>query len=139
MKALTYYLLLVGIPVLGVLGVLHLGQGLTAPKAVAGTWTLEAVSLPSEKTACTALKEAARARTFAVEQSGPRLTLELGELRADGHIDGDVVRATSPLLLVDAGVEPSGAMRGVLTFAACPTSPTLVFTAAQQLSQGAGG
>lgn len=139
MKAITNYLLLVGIPVLGVLGVLHLGQGLAAPKAVAGTWAFEAVSPRSENATCAALKEAARVRTFAVDQAGPRLALEVGELRADGRIDGDVVRATSTLLLVDASVEPSGTMRGVLSFPTCPASPLLAFTAARQLGRGAGG
>jgi hypothetical protein len=139
LKALAHYLLLVGIPVLGILGVLQLGQGLTAPKAVAGTWTFEATRFSSEGPACAALEGAARARTFAVEQSGPELTLELGELRIDGHLDGNMVRTASAPLLIDASLEPSGTMRGVLSFPSCQASPTLAFTAARQQSRGAGG
>lgn len=138
MKALTHYLLLVGIPVLGVLGVLQLGQGLTAPKAVAGTWTLEAVSPPSGNATCAVLKEAAQAQTLAIEQSGPELMLELGEMRVDGRIDGNVVRAASAPVSIDASLEPSGAMRGALSFPSCPASSRLTFTAARQLSQGEG-
>lgn len=134
MKALLQYLVLVGLPVLGVLGVLQLGQGLTAPKALAGAWAFNPSGLVSEASTCPVLESVDQVATLAVAQSGPDLTLELGELRVDGQVEGSTVRAMSPLLALDADVGLPGQMRGTLTFPTCPASPTLTFNALRQLS-----
>jgi hypothetical protein len=42
MKSLLLYLLLVGLPVAGVLGILHAGRGLQAPPAIGGAWRTDA-------------------------------------------------------------------------------------------------
>jgi hypothetical protein len=45
MKSVLLYLVLVGLPVLGILGLLRVGQTLSAPISLAGTWTAQ-LSLP---------------------------------------------------------------------------------------------
>ena len=47
MKPVLLYLVLVGIPILGILGLLQVGQTLSAPISVAGTWNAQ-LSLPSQ-------------------------------------------------------------------------------------------
>ena len=133
MKALLNYLVLVGLPVLGVLGVLQLGQGLTAPKALAGAWTFVPSSFSPEASACPVTTSVTQIDTLTVAQSGPKLTLKLGELRVDGQVDGSTVRATSPLFTLDADVGSPELMRGTLTFPTCPASPVLAFSALRQL------
>lgn len=132
MKALLQYVLLVGLPILGVLGVLQLGEALVAPKAVAGIWRLESARGPAPVSSCPDRAEVADVEAFTLSQSGPKLTFELGKLTAYGAIDGRAVQATSPTLFLDARVTDSRMLRGTMNFPACPDAPPLAFTASQE-------
>lgn len=132
MKALVQYVLLVGIPILGVLGVLHLGQGLSAPHAVSGLWDItpsDSGQAASVTCSCPTVTDTLATQTLTVEQSGPKLVLELGNLRTHGLIDRQTVRAASKRVSLNARLEASGVLRGTLSFATCPGTPKLPFTA----------
>jgi hypothetical protein len=75
MKALVHYVFLVGLPVLGVLGVLHIGQNAEAPASVGGNWYVTwDVPLAG---GCPALPDAADSASLFISQSGPHLVMEL--------------------------------------------------------------
>ena len=127
MKALLQYLVLVGIPVLGVLGILELGQGLTAPRAVSGIWQITPKA--STSLACPTPAEVMKKPTLVVEQSGPRLVFEVGNLTIHGLIEGRTVQAESERMNMAAQLEASGVLRGTLSFPSCPATPSIVFSA----------
>src|SRR5690349_13390061 len=95
MKALLAYVLMVGLPVAGILGILRAGEGLAAPAAVHGTWRLASVSVDGGP--CAALAGLREGTMVEVEQSGPHLTARVadGGARLSGAIDGDCVSASA--------------------------------------------
>lgn len=79
MKVLGTYLLMVGLPAAGVLGILRAGSGLKAPHSIGGEWRIDSA-----------------AKAMTVEQSGEHLSIHLpegGEVRA--RIRGDSVRGAA--------------------------------------------
>ena len=132
MKTLLQYLVLVGIPILGVLGILRMGQGLTAPQAVSGIWQVTPSGpalTPSAVRACPAAAEFLEQPNLSVEQSGPRLVFDLSNFTIHGTIEGQAVRAASERIAFDARLESSGAMNGTLGFPTCPDVPSISFIA----------
>lgn len=83
MKSLLLYLGLVGLPLAGLLGILHLGSRLEAPPAVGGAW------------AVTAAPGAALPDTLHLSQSGVHLSVTAGGARLGGRIGGHAVSAAS--------------------------------------------
>lgn len=73
MKPVATYIFLVGLPVLGVLLVLRLGQNLTPPMSVGGVWQIE-VAAQAE---CAAGWQGLEELTLTISQSGPNLVLTL--------------------------------------------------------------
>ena len=137
MKALLQYVVLVGIPVLGVLGILQLGQGLAAPRAVSGIWqvTPSVSSLtPSVQLSCPAAFGVVEKPKLVIEQSGPRLVFDLNDLTVHGLIEGQTVQAASDQMDLMAQLESTGMLRGTFSFPACPNAPSIAFTA---MSDGA--
>ncbi len=68
------YILLVGLPILGLVGILKTGRGKSAPISVDGTWTFQAdpsrlAALPCGKSLATS--------DLAISQSGESFTLSL--------------------------------------------------------------
>jgi hypothetical protein len=83
-RAVLLYLFLVGLPVLGLLGMLHVGQRLEAPPVLSGTWRIEQGGTCGLQVG----------ETFEVEQSGQFLVLGLpGRPPFEGRIRGGVLRA----------------------------------------------
>lgn len=99
------YVLLVGLPILGLLGVLRKGHTLTAPISIDGTWKVTAdaarlAALPCGKSL------AASDLALAISQSGGNFVLSLPngpKSIAAGSIDGTSLKAS---------VVPSGAWAG---------------------------
>ena len=92
LKSFFTYLVLVGFPAAGLLGILHVGRGLDAPRAIGGEWRIAAGPLAGS--------------TFVVEQSGEHLSLMLpvdGGIQLRGKSRGDTLR------LSHAGSAISGA------------------------------
>jgi hypothetical protein len=79
MKVLGTYVLMVGLPAVGVLGILRAGSGLKAPHAIGGEWRIDAAAKP-----------------IVVEQSGEHLSIHLpdgGEIK--GRFRGDSLRGAA--------------------------------------------
>ncbi len=90
------YILLVGLPMLGLVGVLRRGRSMAAPVSLDGTWTLEAdptrlAALPCGKSL--AISDLA----MAISQSGGSFTLSLGngtKSTASGVLVGTTLKAS---------------------------------------------
>jgi len=79
MKPVLLYLVLVGIPILGILGLLQVGQTLSAPISVAGTWNAQ-LSLPSQLDSAAGDPLIHPGPTLLnISQSGPRLFLAFND------------------------------------------------------------
>jgi hypothetical protein len=98
MKRVFNYLMLVGIPLLGVMGVLRVGQSLPAMLCMHGPWTVE-TSQQATSPSCTEQRRQVEPLAFSISQSGPRLSISLDNERKDvlqGRIDDTDVIATVP-------------------------------------------
>ena len=94
-KHLVQYLMLVGLPFLGLLGVLRFGRDMTAPMAVHGTYLVTTTG----GTGGPCLRELLGDSSLAVTQSGARIQVRLGQraVRLDGQLDGNRLRAEGEL------------------------------------------
>jgi len=81
MKSFLLYPALVGIPLAGLLGILHAGSRLEAPASIGGSWRLDAPSPPGE---------------IVISQSGVHLAVEMDGVRMRGEIRGDSLVALAP-------------------------------------------
>lgn len=77
MRFVTLYLVLVGLPILGVLGILRAGQELTAPRSVSGTWVAETSFGADSAGACWLTRLGADRLAMVVSQSGSSLEVVL--------------------------------------------------------------
>jgi hypothetical protein len=140
MRPIFWYLAFVGVPVLALLGILRLGEGLVAPRAVHGTY---AVGVDSSSVAlCFAPLLAGAERRMTVVQSGTRLQLTFGQTPAvvlTGTIAGDTIRAaaaksclTADSIALSATVRrtpPEGELVGQLEARGCSACPPAPFRA----------
>jgi hypothetical protein len=93
MRHIVAYLLFVGGPLLGLLGVLRVGRGIDAPMAVHGTYAV--VPHDSSLPGCYRYLLAANDSTLRLRQSGAQLTATLGpeqEVVLRGALTGEHVR-----------------------------------------------
>jgi hypothetical protein len=104
------YLVLVVLPLLGLLGILRVGQTLTAPVSVGGLWRLhvntdKTVAFPCGKVL--ALSDA----SFTISQSGRSFTLQFANSvisPASGSVEGTTIKANiavAPNLIGETGCE----------------------------------
>ncbi len=143
------YVLLVGIPVLGVMGVLGAGRHLTPPISVAGNWDFRIDPTASQAESCLADLGFTHSNVFSISQSGRYLTLKINNQPGAtliGDLRGKLVAANLSLLLaahcngalgmsLTAEVEPEGVprvMAGTLKFEGCPACGTGHFQAARR-------
>jgi hypothetical protein len=90
MRSLFSYLLFVGVPLAGLLGVLRLGQGLEAPLAVHGAWAVQ--PMPALGRVCTRYLLSQSDSSLTISQSGRELTAALGarrEVALRGALEGN--------------------------------------------------
>ncbi|HEX2202804.1 MAG TPA: hypothetical protein VHG91_05890 [Longimicrobium sp.] len=109
MKSFLLYLVLVGLPLAGLFGILHLGNRLQAPPAVGGAWAVAAAP------------RAALPDSLHLSQSGVHLSVAAGGARLDGRVGADRVFASSAEgagpceAVLEARVDPAaGRMSGTL-------------------------
>ena len=96
MRTIIAYLVLVGIPLVGLVAILDAGADLTAPRVVHGDWVLEGGAA-----SCLA-----QPGTFTISQSGRFLAVQAGGPSGRGRLEGDDVHlAFSPGAGPCAGVE----------------------------------
>lgn len=100
MRSILLYLALVGVPLLGVLGILQIGRGLVPPPAFGGTWRIE------PETAESGAGCALPAGTMRIEQSGLRARVMLGAGAGSAEVDGRALRTRT--LLPTSGGDCSG-------------------------------
>lgn len=128
LKSFFTYLVLVGFPAAGLLGILHVGRGLHAPRAIGGEWRIASGPLAGS--------------TFDVQQSGEYLSLVLpvdGGIELRGKSRGDTLelshagaaitsaKACSPVqaTTLRAVLDLSAGMRmkGAASVGGCPPVP----------------
>jgi hypothetical protein len=105
MRHLVSYLLFVGIPLAGLLGVLRLGQGLEAPRAVHGAWAVQPMASPGR--ACHRHLLAGGDSTLTISQSGRQLSAKLGPGDA-ATLRGRLIGAE---LVLEGAIQPGSALR----------------------------
>jgi hypothetical protein len=97
MKSIFLYLVLVGLPVLGTVGLLQMGQSLAAPVSVAGTWSAQ-LTLPSSSDSADRDPLLRSDPTiFTILQSGPSVFLTFDDAQRTklaGSVDQVTISAT---------------------------------------------
>lgn len=106
MRHLLSYVLFVGVPLAGLVGVLRLGQGLDAPRAVHGAWTVQPMAASGRLCAGYLLSGDS---SLVVTQSGRQLSASLGpekDVTLRGRLTGDE-------LTLEGVVQPGATRRHV--------------------------
>jgi hypothetical protein len=144
------YILLVGVPLLGLVGVLAAGRSLTAPLSVAGSWDLHIDRSVTDAQPCIAGLGFTRPTVLEISQSGRYLSLTLGtqpKLKLQATLDGKALVADSTLpvaegcsgatgLSLKASIDPKATpptISGILSFDACPSCGASNFRAVKQV------
>lgn len=158
-KLVAAYVLLVGVPLLGLLGILRAGQRLAAPFSVGGTWNLEDDLTPLAGSACKGTFANVSQPFFAISQSGSQLTFTLNNTEQTvlpGTIRQNTVTMGSESAAGDASSDcthpqairfqaalsqqgPQRLLTGTLSIAGCPDCPALPFRAVRRNSPVKGG
>ncbi|HEY7612621.1 MAG TPA: hypothetical protein VH764_06495 [Gemmatimonadales bacterium] len=115
MRHLVSYLLFVGVPLAGLLGVIRVGQGIEAPLAVHGAWAVQPMPAPGR--VCTRYLLSGADSSLTISQSGRELTAVLGpadEVALRGALDGDE-------LALEGAIQPGATPRTV----ACTVGDTV--------------
>jgi hypothetical protein len=144
------YLLLVGMPLLGLIGALEVGRGLIPPVSVGGAWDLQADFSVAGAPSCDAWLDFRRPVALEISQSGGYLTLTLRgqrQVSLQGTLDrmSLVTDSSSPVgsrvenrcsdqagLSVRAEVNPKANPRtisGILSMDGCPSCGSVNFRA----------
>lgn len=146
MKTAAYYLLLVGLPFLGLLAILRVGSGIVPPRAIGGVWDVELAG-DAAPTGCPGLAFGSDSGEMRVSQSGERATVQLSdaagtsfsiELREDtltGSIPASEPRGCTRTTTLSARVASEaggGTMTGELRVADCPDCPTVALRATRR-------
>lgn len=148
------YIFLVGLPLLGLAGVLRSGRHLVAPISVDGTWKVEADAKSLAANSCASVSTLLNAPLL-ISQSGRNLeisfkgrsaapgTLEDKNLKASMSLGGDSTGACgSSAVTLAAVVDPKSnprSMTGQLSFAGCASCAPLSITAVRQPKIAADG
>jgi len=151
---LLFYALLVGLPLLGLVGILAAGRSLGAPVSVGGAWDLQVDLSVAQAQSCAAWLGSARPLTLNITQSGRYLTLTLstlGNVSIPATLDGTrlATDAASPTsskieggcigragLGLKAMIDPNANPRvitGVLSVNGCPSCGSVSFRAKRQV------
>jgi hypothetical protein len=153
------YILLVGLPLLGLAGVLRSGRSLTAPISVDGVWKFDADANSVSPQGCAKVASSLASTSAVISQSGKSLVLMFNgpsKIVASGSIEGKSLTAAinpepdslgavcsgdqtvSFTATVDPKSEPR-ALTGVLSVNGCPSCAPIPFHAVRQPRVAAGG
>jgi hypothetical protein len=119
MRQVLSYLLFVGVPLAGLLGVLRVGQRIEAPQAVHGSWAVQPMAASGR--VCTRYLLSEADSTLVISQSGRQLSGSLGpgaEVGLRGSLTGNE-------LSLEGVIEPGATPRHV----ACTEGDTVRLTA----------
>jgi hypothetical protein len=98
MKTIAIYVLLVGAPLLGLLGILRAGERIVPPHHVGGEWELDPAFAAALRAACPDVVFPAAGPALDVSQSGTRAVLTLNDTAGavlDARLDGVALSAAS--------------------------------------------
>jgi len=98
MRSVFLYVVLVGLPILGVVAVLRVGERLTPPRSVGGDWTVEAPDLSAGISDCRPSWWNAGPLVMVIAQSGPDLVVTFPatpDWTLSGTIRGDTLTAAT--------------------------------------------
>jgi hypothetical protein len=115
------YLLLVGVPVLGLLGILEAGRTIPAPPSISGDWNIEF----DAKASCLSGPSALRQPALSISQSGTQALITLNDGHAtllEAAIDGAALTAKSASSGISASIAGKPGERtleGKMNFAGC--------------------
>ena len=145
------YILLVGLPLLGLVGVLRSGRRLTAPLSVDGTWKIEADARSIAGHACTSLPTLLTS-PLVLSQSGRDLEVSFkGKLPSPGTLDNNNLKSSIPVagdpscgnsVMLAAVVDPLSEPRslaGQFSFPECSGCAPVEFRAVRQPKSQGGG
>jgi hypothetical protein len=147
MRSVLLYLVLVGTPLLGLLGILQAGERIVPPRSVAGAWELDAESARELAAPCVSLALKKKPAELVVSQSGTHLRLTFADRSLAVTLDGDSL--TGELTLPERATCPGAAMEfrarfaaesghdrmtGILRHAGCTECPTTHFGAVRRPS-----
>ena len=107
-KLMIAYACLVGIPLLGLIGIVHVGQGRNAPASVGGSWNVAGDFAAWAGKPCADLLAAGGQPTLNISQSGSMLSIALGDAQA-ARLNGTIQGST---LTAGANPESPGTSRG---------------------------
>ena len=79
MKSVLLYLVLVGTPFLGLLGILQIGEKLEAPVSVGGSWAVESTTAQALERSCAPLEAPGDRLELTISQSGRYVQLRLND------------------------------------------------------------
>ncbi len=152
------YVLLVGLPLLGLAGVLRTGRTLVAPISVDGVWKIEADTSRLAGQPCAKTVSSLSNTSVVISQSGKSLALSFNnasKTTASGTIDGKSVKASVDLardasdngcgdqpLAMTATIDPKSepkSLSGALSLNACPSCVPVEFHALKQPRAASGG
>jgi hypothetical protein len=150
------YVLLVGLPLLGLVGILRKGRALSAPFSVNGTWKIEAEADSTQLAGLPCAKSVSHLSNslLLISQSGKSLSLTLNpESTATGVIEGTTITASltprdnasarssnadcgnDDTLTLTATLDPKSnprSLRGTLSVDACASCAPVEFRALRQ-------
>jgi hypothetical protein len=89
MKSFLRYLILVGLPLVGIVGLLQVGQSLTAPISLAGKWSAQLLPVQTQDFAGSEWLLHSASKVLSITQSGPKLRLSFDDapsITFDGSI-----------------------------------------------------
>lgn len=145
MKTGIQYLLMVGLPILGVFGLLQIGQQLTPPVSVGGDWLIEVTPAAGANAICGQFLIQADRPRLTILQSGPRLVLtfnDAAKTALPGSIDDLTLTATTPDIRVttsvDRQIEPNR-LHGKIAFSNCAESVPFQAVRQTAVKKSAGG
>jgi hypothetical protein len=128
------YILLVGVPVLGLLGILEAGRAIVAPPAIGGEWKLEFDPAANCATGLASLRQPA----LSISQSGTEALITVNDGRGavfPATVEGATLRAPS-LTATITGKPRERVMEGKMDFAGCAP---VAFRAVRQAPPKKGG
>jgi hypothetical protein len=148
------YIFLVGLPLLGLVGVLRSGRHLVAPISVDGSWRFDADAKSDGEIACGSVSTLLNS-PLVISQSGRKLEVSFkGTAVAPGLLEDKNLKWSMPVgsesngacgsgsVTVAAVVDPKSeprSMTGQLSFAGCASCAPLHFRAVRQPKSQAGG
>jgi hypothetical protein len=153
MKVLCLYILLVGIPAVGVVEVLRIGENLRPPIFIGGTWSIQVSSETAGGRPCGDIPILFDGATLTISQSGSNLLLTLnneqkttlaGEIRdltiIASMLHSSITEGVAPdhnvvLIYLQAPADrpaERNCLQGVLKSTGCPTQADMTFVATRQ-------